>query len=55
MAATPDVDDVRVDGAEIFYLDVQPLAGIGQEVGDEDVGVAHQLEQHLVPAGNFEG
>jgi hypothetical protein len=51
---TPHVDDRRVIPPDIGEVDPQLTAGVGADVGHEDIGGRHQGGEHIPPGRVFE-
>ena len=49
VARPPGVDDPGVAGLDRVGVDAEPVAGRGEEVGEEDVGAFAQRQQQLPP------
>ena len=46
-------DEIRPQGRELFPLEVRPLGIAGIRIGDEHVGLGHQLQQSSTPLRFF--
>src|ERR1700684_4139143 len=55
MRTASDVDDLRIGRPEVVHVDSQPGSGSGQEVGQEHVAAAGQIEEDLARGRMLEG